>query len=295
MRSSSDQQRTWTDCDFDSAFDGPRLTVEVVFDRARGLDDRPANLAGHHARRAVGRPRREMPRMPEPGNDGPILDDRRIEQSIVEPGTCRQPDAVAVLAAIGEGDGQRPYRPALAVELDFVVLAAIPASLAHADEDVRPAPARALGSHVEQPGYARVDADAGDVEERTVAEDSRVDGADRTVQRSGDCGARLERRPQRRRQAVARAGRDQAKRTSRPEQRGSGFVDGAIAAPDDDQLRAVEYRGAREGLCVTRVLRHVNVCTKSTPPRLIGEDCGTVFCGVGVGASTGNRVDDRDG
>ena len=197
-------QRPRTNPDLDDAVGAAGLAVDVILHRHRRADDGAPNLPGDDAR-APARPR-------------PAPDASRAEAATT---TGRSSTIVASSSPSSSSAPaqslmplpySRPFANAIsrartgvpgAVELDFVVDGGIAPAFAQPDHHVRPQPARAATADVEEPRHSRVDADAGDVEERPPVEDAGVDGPRRSVERGRNRRAGIAMAAQRRRQAVS--------------------------------------------------------------------------------------------
>src|SRR6478672_11585432 len=191
-RSRLDAERTRLEPERESLSRDSRLPVDVVQHRpAWPADAAPTDAGDADLRRARDRAQGEMPRIDEPRQRRSILDDRRFEQPVIELGARRQARAHAVLGAVGERDDQRGHRAALAVEIDLVVERAIAQAFADADRQVWPLAAPPARAAIELGGNVRVETNAGDVEERPIAEEPDIDGAGRGHEEMLERRARL--------------------------------------------------------------------------------------------------------
>src|SRR5262249_27059585 len=215
----------------DTAAGPPDLPVQVIHDIAIRLERRAGDAANEDARRALDRAEHEMAAAPQPRERRAIVDDDRLQLSVVHPRARREADAVAVLASVGERDEHRGREDLLAVEHDAVPQPAVAEGLAQANLHVRshaPSPERA---GVELFGHHRVDAGAGDVEEQAAVEFAAVDRPVAPVERGLDRQPGLGRQPELVREAVPRSGGNDPERRPRSRERRRHFIDRAVAAP----------------------------------------------------------------
>src|SRR4029453_16287932 len=108
----------------------------------------------------------------------------------------------------------------------------VSAALADGDHDVGPLGPAALLAMIEEFGDVRVEADAGDVEERRGPGKPDIDGACRRRENALEGGDGLERHAERRCEAVSGPGRHEPERSVRADERGAYLVDGAVASPN---------------------------------------------------------------
>src|SRR6185503_1522725 len=94
------------------------FAVHVVEHLPVRLDRGRPDRAGEDAGGAVRGSKHEVAAAPQPGDRVAVLHDQRLEHAVVHARARRQADAVAVFAAVGEGDQQRIRHDRLAVEDD---------------------------------------------------------------------------------------------------------------------------------------------------------------------------------
>ena len=92
----------------------------------------------------------------------------------------------------------------------------------------------------------RVEADAGDVREQAAVDFAHVHRPRHRLQRVGDGALRPRMHAELAREAVARAGRDDAERHLVERERGGDLVDRAVAAPRQHEARAAPHGGLRQ-------------------------------------------------
>src|SRR5215204_879368 len=254
----SNDERPWPDPYHDRARGSPDLAVEVIEHFAVGLDASGLDRARQHARRLVGCSHREMAAAPQPRERCSILHHHRLELAVVQSRVRREPDPVAVLAAVGEGDQQRVGVELFAIKVNVVVRAPVAEGLAQADLDVRPHAAAADRAGIELLGDHRVETDPRDVEEEPARELAGIDRALPPAQRDVDRLDRVARNLELVRQAVPGSRGDDAEDDPGAGESGSDLIDGAVAAPRDHAAGTLLHRGPRELPCMESPLGDVD-------------------------------------
>src|SRR5207302_9106084 len=134
--------------------------------------------------------------------------DDKSQQSSTKARVRGDDRAVAVLPAVADLDQQRERGDGRCGRGDGEFVRYVAEQLAQRDGDVtrEAAPREAVGGEVMRD--ARVQPDAGNVEEQAAIDLARVDDTVVSVQRDLECGRRIERDAEITREAVARTARD---------------------------------------------------------------------------------------
>ena len=85
---------------------------------------------------------------------------------------------------------------------------------------------------------------------------------------------RIARHAERRRQPVAGAGRDEAQRRARADQRGADFVDRAVAAPDDHEIGAGGHGRGGKLTRMTRALGDMDRSAEAAARERVADERG---------------------
>ena len=138
-----------------------------------------------------------------------------------------------------------------------------------------------------------VEADARDVEEGAIVEHADVDG-ERSVAKGGrERRVGIPRHSQPSGQPVARTSRNEPECGRAAGELAPDFVDGAVAAPDDHEIRARRDRRARQVARVSCPRRQIDRRAELTTGERVTKHGHAMRCGVRVQSRTRDWIDDR--
>ncbi len=223
-----------------------------------------------------------------------VVDNRCLEPAVVEPGMRREPQAVAVLSAIGERYHQRARIERLVVQRQPVPARPIAERLVRADADVGPQPPSPLLAGVEARGNRRVETEAGDVEEGSVVHLTDVDATIRPVQDYVERALGRRRDPQIPSEAIAGSGSNDAQGRVGSRERVADLVDRSVAAPRNHDGRAVRDSRRRDLVRVASALGHADVAIDGGGGKPRVEQRDACRGNLRIRACTRERVHDRD-
>ena len=139
----------------------------------------------------------------------------------------------------------------------------------------------------------RVESDAGDVEEGAIVEHADVDGDGPIAERGRKGGARIPGHAQAAGKAVAGTSGDESERGRAAGERAADFVDGAVASPDDHEVRAIGDSGTRQVARVSGRTGHIDRRAELTARQLVAKHVDSTASGVRIHSRAGDRIDDR--